>query len=389
MELSNRIKSARPLATTALHGRVEEMKGRGEQVIDLSIAISNHSAPEAVVARTAAGLRTACLPYTAVMGAAELRSKLLEKLARENRIDAQADEVIVTNGAKQALYEALYVLTDPGDEVIIFRPHWPAYVAAAELLGLRPILVDLPPEITPSTMASLRGAKAVIINSPHNPTGRVFSESELACIRDWAVANGSFVICDECYEKLIFEGQHISFATQCDWRKLGVVTIFSASQSYAMMGWRVGFALAPAPVVRAMETLQGPITAAASALTQIAAEAAFSSGDPEEMLDDYRHRRKIAIDLLSRAAWMNVRNPASGPYLWCDVSALTNDTVTFAEALLEHARVAVMPGEALGMRGFIRLSFISDDEQTLREGVKGIIRFGDSLAFGARNMTNG
>lgn len=387
MELSNRIRLARPLATTALHGRVEELKATGQDIIDLSIALSNHPAPSAVIERTADGLRTACQPYTSVVGARGLRASLVEKLRSENRIDAQVDEIIVTNGAKQAVYEALYALTDPGDEIIIFRPYWPAYIAAVELLGLRPIFVDLPAQITESSLAALPRAKVVIINSPHNPTGKVFSASELTCLKNWIASNRSYVICDESYEKLVFEGEHISLATLCDWRELGVVSIFSASQSYAMMGWRVGFAVAPAPVVRAMETLQGPITAAASALTQIAAEAAFSSRDPKVMVEDYRARRDAAMAMLSLAPWMTIHSPAAGPYLWGDVSALTLDTVAFAEQLLEHEKIAVMPGEALGMPGWIRLSFISDDVATLRRGVKGIIRFGDGLAPGKGDMT--
>jgi aspartate aminotransferase len=309
-----------------------------------------------------------------------LRARLVEKVHSENHIDAKADEIIVTNGAKQAVFEALYALTDPGDEVIIFRPYWPAYIAAVELLGLRPILTDLPAEITSGTLAALPRAKVIIINSPHNPTGRVFSASELSCLKDWIASGNSYAICDESYEKLVFEGEHVSFAARCDWRELGIVTIFSASQSYAMMGWRVGFAVAPTPVVRAMETLQGPITAAASALTQIAAEAAFSSGDPKRMLEDYRDRRSIALDLFANVRWLKMHSPAAGPYLWGDVSALTTDTVAFAEALLEQEKIAVMPGEALGVPGYIRLSFISDDADTLRRGVKGIIRFGDRFA---------
>lgn len=383
MELSNRIRLARPLPTTAVHGRAEELKASGQAIIDLSIALSNYAAPDTVVARTTEGLRAAAaLPYTSVVGAAQLRNALVSKLHSENHIDARADEIIVTNGAKQAVYEALYVLTDPGDAVLIFRPYWPAYMAIAELLGLRPILVDLPDQISASTLAALPPAKVVIINNPHNPTGRVFSASELSSIKDWISANNSYAVCDECYEKLLFEGRHVSLAAISDWRELGIVTIFSASQSYGMMGWRVGFAVASAPIIQAMQTLQGPITAAASAITQIAAEAAFSSGTREDMLEDYRTRRDIAMTLFAHVPWIKMHSPESGPYLWGDISALTDDTLAFVEALLEHEKIAVMPGDALGVPGWIRLSFISDTTDMLREGVAGIIRFGDRVALG-------
>jgi aspartate aminotransferase len=364
------------------------MKAKGIDVIDLAIAISNYPAPSTVIERTIAELRKARLPYTEVVGAQRVRDVLVGKLREENRIEAQPDEVIVTNGAKQAVYEALYVLTDPGDSIIVFKPHWPAYVAIAELLGLKPILVDLPQSITAEFLAALPTAKVIVVNNPHNPMGKVFARSELLAIREWMAVTGAHALCDESYEKLIFEGEHISLASLGEWRGSdaggSIVTVFSASQSYAMMGWRVGFALAPAAVVDAMQTLQGPITAAASAITQAATEAAFSEGDPVAMMKDYRERRDVVVDMFQGVPWMTMHKPAAGPYLWGDISALATNTVSFVERLLEEEKIAVMPGEALGVPGCIRVNFISDDVETLRRAAAGIIRFGDNVA---RNCT--
>jgi aspartate aminotransferase len=147
-----------------------------------------------------------------------------------------------------------------------------------------------------------------------------------------------------------------------------------------MMGWRVGFALAPADVVEAMQTLQGPITAAAPHLSQVAADVAFATGAPHEMMADYRRRRDLAVRLFAEVPWIVMHAPASGPYLWGDVRMLTMDTVGFAERLLEEMSVAVMPGDALGVPGFIRLGYISDDVPTLREGIRRIIEFGEAFA---------
>ncbi|HWJ95653.1 MAG TPA: aminotransferase class I/II-fold pyridoxal phosphate-dependent enzyme, partial [Telluria sp.] len=182
------------------------------------------------------------------------------------------------------------------------------------------------------------------------------------------------------YEHLIFDGEHHSFAALCDWRAIGAVTIFSASQSYAMMGWRVGFALAPRELVAAMETLQGPITAAAPYISQVAADAAFACGAPPEMMLDYRERRDLVVKLFADVPWIAMPTPASGPYLWGDIRAITHDTVGFSEALLEQQRVALMPGDALGVPGFIRLGYISDDVATLTEGVRRIIDFGNAFS---------
>jgi aspartate aminotransferase len=324
------------------------------------------------------------MPYTSVVGALQVRDNLRAKLRKENRVDAALDEIIVTNGAKQALYQALYVMTDPGDTVLVFKPHWPAYVATSQLLGLTPVLVDLPDEVTPAFLDTLEPVKVVIINNPHNPTGKVYTRQELIHIRDWVERIGAQVIVDESYEHLAFEGEQTSLAALCDWRKVGVVTIFSASQSYAMMGWRVGFALAPAPVVNAMQTLQGPITAAASHISQVAADAAFACGRPHAMMEDYRVRRDLAVKLFAEVPWMIMHAPASGPYLWGDVRALTHDTVAFSEALIEQKRVAVMPGDALGVPGYIRIGYISDDVATLEEGIRRVIEFGNEYANARR-----
>ena len=381
MKISARISSARPLATTAMHGRAESLKAEGKQLIDFSIAVSHFAAPQAVVDAVRAGLdQHPTLPYTTVSGALPLRRSLAAKLRRENAIEAAPQEIIVTNGAKQALYEALYVLTDPGDPVIVFAPYWPAYRATIELLGLHPVYVDLPDTLTAAGFDRWPQVKLVILNNPHNPSGKVFAAAELAALADWMTANGAGAIVDESYEHLVFEGRHISLAATCDWRAAGVVTLFSASQSYGMMGWRAGFALAPEPVIAAMETLQGPITAAPAALSQIACDAAFAGGPSRAMLDDYCMRRDLAVGLFAGLPWIDMASPHSGPYVWGDVRRLTHDTLAFAEGLLAQEGVAIMPGEALGQAGWIRLGYISDDVATLREGIRRIAAFGNALA---------
>lgn len=379
MQVSKRLSASRPLATTHMHGRAEALRAAGESVIDFSIAISHFPAPQGVRDAVAAGLRESVLPYTTVAGAGRLRENLAAKARGENGIPCEPGEVIVTNGAKQALYEALYAMTDPGDAVIVFRPYWPAYLATMDLLGLRAALVDLPDTVTEATLAALPAAKVLIINNPHNPSGKVFAAQELRLLARWMEARGCHAIVDESYEKLIFDGAHTSLAAQCDWRRLGVVTIFSASQSYAMMGWRTGFAVAPRQLVDAMETLQGPITAAASAVTQIACDAAFASGEPDAMLRDYRMRRDMVMEMVAGVPWLRMRTPASGPYLWGDVTALGVDTAAFADRLLDEERVAIMPGDALGLPGHIRIGYISDDVATLREGVTRLLRFGNQM----------
>jgi aspartate aminotransferase len=360
-----------------MHGRADALRNAGEPVIDFSIAVSHFPAPPYVL--DAVANEMACqrvMPYTDVSGAASVRTALCAKLRAENGIEAEPAEVIVTNGVKQGLYQALYALTDPGDSVIVFQPHWPAYLTTARLLGLRVILADLEAELTASALDALGPARVLILNNPHNPSGKVYTARELEQVRDWAQRTGAHVIVDESYEHIVFEGRHTSVAALCNWRDLGVVTLFSASQSYAMMGWRVGFAVGPAPLVAAMQTLQGPITAAVAHLAQVAAVAAFAGGPPAGMLDDYRERRDLVLELMRDVPWIEMKKPDAGPYLWGDIRALTHDSIGFADALLEQERVALMPGDALGMTGFIRIGYISDDLATLREGIRRIVAFG-------------
>jgi len=384
MNLSDRIAHSRPLATTAMHGRAEALRSAGQRVIDLSIAISHFAAPAAVLDAVGGAVeREHAMPYTDVGGAHTVREALCAKLHKENGIAATLDQIIVTNGCKQAYYETLYVLTDPGDAIAVFRPYWPAYLASAELLGLKVVMRDLPQCVTPASLAAFGKVRILVLNNPHNPSGKVFTEGELAHILDWAAASGAHLIVDESYEHLIFEGRHISLAALQQereaWRKVGVVSLFSASQSYAMMGWRVGFAHAPAHVIGAMQTLQGPITAAAPHLSQVAAAAAFACGAPHAMMADYRIRRDLVLHHLAEVPWMVMQAPDSGPYLWGDVRALTIDTIGFAERLIEDERVALMPGDALGAPGFIRIGYISDDHATLLDGVRRIVDFGERL----------
>jgi len=381
MKISERIAHTRPLATVAMHGRAEALRNAGERVIDLSIAISHFPAPPAVLdAVSAAVERERSMPYTEVGGALGVRQALCAKLRLENGIEAGVDEIVVTNGCKQAYYQALYALTDPGDRIAVFRPYWPAYLATAGLLGLEVALAELPDELTPAILDAFGPVSVLVLNNPPNPTGKVYTRRELEHVRDWAAANKVAVIVDESYEHLLFEGRHHSLAALCDWRAVGVVTLFSASQSYAMMGWRVGFALAPAPLVAAMQTLQGPITAATGHLSQVATAAAFEAGVQRHMIDDYRERRDMVVRRFGAVPWIVMHSPDSGPYLWGDVRALTHDTVGFAEALIDEESVAVMPGDALGMPGFIRIGYICDDVATLNEGVRRVIAFGNRRA---------
>ncbi|MET0266267.1 MAG: aminotransferase class I/II-fold pyridoxal phosphate-dependent enzyme [Duganella sp.] len=378
MLLSRRSAQSRPLATTAMHGRADAMKARGADVIDFSIAISHWPAPPAVLAAVQQGLQQPALAYTAVAGDAGIRTRLAARVASVNGIAATADDIIVTNGAKQALYQALYALTDPGDAVIIFTPYWPAYVTTSTLLGLQPLLVPLPPVITRELLDSLPPARVLIINNPHNPTGAVLTAADIDCIAAWLARTGTRAIVDESYEQLIFEGSHTSLASRPDWRELGVVTLFSASQSYAMMGWRAGFAVAPAPLVAAMEALQGPITAAAPMLMQLALAAAFEQPPHHAMLKDYRARRDLVLDLTAQLPWLRVQCPASGPYLWFNVTALAMQSTAMAEQLLDEYGVAVMPGDALGAPGYLRIGYISGDVATLRRGVQALVAFGNA-----------
>lgn len=379
-QLSERVSAWEVLPTAALHGNVLEMQQKGVDIIDLTIGISNRPFPDVGKQAAIQAITTNNVPYTAISGTSQLKTAIQAKVQRENKITCELENIIVTTGAKQAIFEALYVVTNPGDAVAVITPYWSAYTQMATMLKLTPVFYTLDdiPHLTDQKAPG--NLKAFLFDLPHNPTGKVFSEADLQSVLSFSRKNNVTIIADEGYEKLIFDGQQTSIGALADERKDHVISVFSVSQSYSMMGWRLGYAVADKTTIKAMEAVQSSITAGASAVTQAAATAILTEDQAytDELVEDFKNRRNEAHKQLSSIPWMHCDIPESGPYFWCDIRTLTTDSHAFATKLLQEKRVAVMPGESFGAPGWIRIAFNATPLSVLQDASTEIADFGNT-----------
>lgn len=380
--LSSRVTSWEVLPTAALHGKILEMQKNGEEIIDLTVGVSNLPIPKSGEQAAIQAITQNNVPYTAIGGSSDLKKALQEKLVRENNINVELDQIISTTGAKQAIFEALYTITNPEDEIALFSPNWPAYTQTMTMLKLNPVFFRLDEIPSLSSKKISPKLKVIIINNPHNPTGKVLTESELKQIAQFAKKNNLYIIADESYEKLVFDGQFSSFYTIDESIRENLITIFSVSQSFSMMGWRMGYAVASSQIISSMEAIQSSITAATSGVTQ-AAVAKILEDESEyikSLQTEFKQRRDEMFQKLSQISWLKCDCPSGGPYFWCDISQLNSNSTEFTSQLLDQQKVAVMAGESFGSPGWIRVAFNIEPIEVLEKAVRKIARFGQTFS---------
>jgi aspartate aminotransferase len=303
MKLAQRVTQITPSATMAVKRAADELKRQGMSVIDLGPGEPDFPTPEHIKRAAEEALAQNFTKYTAETGIWELRDAIAQKYNRDYGTHYTADNVLVTSGAKQALYNIAAALFEPGDEVLIPIPYWVSFPEQIKLVGAKPVFIHtaknfqlsaelVKEHITPRT-------RALILNSPNNPAGTVLSRKDLQEIVALAQRHKLFVIYDECYEKFLYEGEHVS-AVEFDTEH--VIAVSSASKTYAMTGWRVGWSVAPKELTRAMATLQGHATSHTSSISQKAALAALTGDQScvERMLAEYRRRREVALNELKK-----------------------------------------------------------------------------------------
>ena len=388
MKLADRTARIASSPTMKVTATVDRLRREGVEVIDFGAGEPDFSTPAPVKAAAHAALDHDFTRYTPVAGIVELKRAIADRYRLDYGVEYADNEVIVTAGGKQALYNAAMVLFGPGDEVITHAPYWPTLTEQVKLADATPVLARTCAEdgfairaktildaVTPRT-------RGIIVNSPCNPTGALIAEPELAAIADVAAAEHIWIIVDLCYDKLIYDDVPHNLpgvlAGKC--RDLTVLS-GSSSKAYAMTGWRCGWALGPAQVVAAATALQSHETSNVTSITQKAAvEAVTGSQAPvKAMLDEYRTRRDRLHAWLSADPRLKCRKPAGAFYMFVDVGDVLSvdglrTSIDFAEALLKDARVAVTPGEAFDAPGFIRISYATSMEN-LKEGSRRILEF--------------
>jgi len=389
-ERTTRISGSPTMKVTAT---VDRMRREGIEVIDFGAGEPDFATPDPVKAAAHTALDQNFTRYTPAAGIVELKRAITERYKQDYGVEYRDNEVIVTAGGKQALYNTSLVLFGPGDEVITHAPYWPTLTEQIKLAEATPVLARTHAEdgfaIRASTIleAVTPRTKAIIINSPCNPTGALISEADLGAIADLAVRRNIWVIVDLCYEKLIYDpvphNLPAVLAKKC--RDLTVLC-GSSSKAYAMTGWRCGWQLGPAAVISASSALQSHSTSNVTSITQKAAVAALSGSQApvKAMLDEYRNRRDALHGWLTADPRLRCLKPGGAFYMFVDVSSVLSldgfrTSSDFVDALLEQARVAVTPGEAFDAPGFIRISYATSMEN-LREGSRRLLEFVNARA---------
>ncbi|WP_461024976.1 pyridoxal phosphate-dependent aminotransferase [Trueperella pyogenes] len=389
--VSQRLAALLPSATLAVDAKAKALKAAGKPVIGFGAGEPNFPTPPHIVA---AAIEAAADPknhkYTLAKGLPELRQAIADKTKADSGVVVDPDNIIVTNGGKQAVFQAFVSLIDDGDEVILPAPYWTTYPEAIALCGGVPVEVfagsDQDYKIT---VEQLEGAltaktKALLLCSPSNPTGSVYSASELRAIGRWALDNGVWVISDEIYEHLIYAGDMAYILHEVPELANQTIIVNGVAKTYAMTGWRVGWMHGPADVMKKVANFQSHITSNVNNVAQRAAIAALTGdqGVIADMKEAFDRRRRTLVSMLREINGFVVPEPTGAFYVFPNVQALlgkeingrvAHSSAELAELILEEAEVAVVPGEAFGAPGYIRLGYALGDED-LVEGVKRLQR---------------
>jgi aspartate aminotransferase len=391
--LSRRATTLAPSPTMAIDSRAKQIAAEGIDVVNLSIGEPDFPTPEVACAGGIDAIRRGLHKYTPAPGTVELRKAIAAKLLADNGLEYAPDEIVVSNGAKHSIYNALMVLVDPGDEVIVPAPYWVSYPDMAKLCGGVPVLVYTDPatgfRLTPEQLRArlTPKTKVLILNSPSNPTGSVYTPDELRAIAEVAVEHGVTIISDEIYEKLVYDdARFASVASFGDHIRAMTVTVNGMSKAYAMTGWRMGYAATPKPIAKAMADLQSQTTSGPSSITQEASRAALlgDQAPVETMRQEFDRRRRYVVDRVRDIPGFTMEMVPTGAfYVFPNITGtlgLIIDQKTIGDAddlalrLLDDAHVAVVPGKGFGTSIHVRISYAASMER-LEEGFDRIAAF--------------
>lgn len=372
-ELAHRLNKFEASATGAISNKIKERQRAGQTIFPLNGGEPDFDTPETAKRAGMEAIQNGFTKYTATNGVVELREAIAVKLAKDNGLQYSANEICVCTGAKQAIFGAIMALCDEGDEVLIPTPSWVSYSAMVTMSGATPVLVpsnaDHSLDLVKIEAAITPRTRAVIICTPNNPSGVVYSEQSLRALAELAVRYDFFVISDEIYEKLIYDGyQHFSIASISRevWER--TVTVNGFSKGYAMTGWRVGYAAARKDIIKAMIQIQGQVTSCATSIAQKAALGAMvgSQEATETMVKAFRERRDFVCRRLREIPHVSFAEPHGAFYVLVDISyylgkcydgKTVKTSLELAEFLLDIGHVGVVPGSAFGAEGTIRMAY--------------------------------
>lgn len=385
MKIANRMETLSPSVTMAITALGRELKAQGKDILSFSAGEPDFDTPEIIKQAAIKAINAGHTKYTAVEGIIATKQAIINKLKKDHGLDYKLDGIVISNGAKHSLFNLFQVLIENGDEVIIPAPYWVTYPEQVKFSDGVPVFIETDDstdfKITPEQLkaAITPKTKILLLNTPSNPTGSVYSKEELLALGEVLKGTDIIVLSDEMYEKIMYNGKKFTAAAQVseDMYKR-TVTINGLSKAVAMTGWRFGYIATPdAALAKALTKLQGQVTSNINTMTQYAAIPALE-GDADETIEmmrvEFEKRKNIAVKSFNEIKGLSTIDPDGAFYLFVNIQEVTNDSMKFCADLLEQKGVALVPGLAFGTEGYVRFSFATD-LATIQEGIKRIKEF--------------
>ena len=381
--VSARVQALKPSETLALAARARELKAQGHSIISFAAGEPDFDTPDDVREAGIAAIRAGHTRYTAVSGVPELRQAIAENLKRENGLEYKPSQIVVSNGAKHAIWNAFLTLLEPGDEVLVPVPYWVTFPELARFVGGTPVFVPARPGSVKVgtqelTRAITKRSKVLVLNSPNNPSGAVYSREELLAIGEVVRRHDLYVLSDEIYEQLVFgNARHVSIASLDPELRDRTIVIGGVSKTWAMTGWRIGFSAAPLDLAEGIERLQSQSASNPSSVSQYAALRAFTGprDSVRAMRECFARRRDFVVTRLGAMKGIRLVPPEGAFYAFPDVSERiakarngVRDSAGLSNYLIDEAKIVCVPGSAFGMEGHLRISYAIGDRE-IEEGL--------------------
>jgi len=374
-KINSRIRELEGSATLAITARAKELKAQGSDIVNFAAGEPDFDTPDSIKEAAIKAIKEGFTKYTPSIGTIELRKAIAQKLEKDNHLTYSPSQIAVSCGAKHSIFNIIQVLADEEDEVLIPSPYWVSYPEMVKIAGARstfiPTTVQAQFKMTADQLVKYISPKTriLILNSPSNPTGMVYSKEELAALAEICVRHNIFVISDEIYEKLIYDT-----TGYCSIASLGkaiydlTVTVNGVSKAYSMTGWRIGYCAGPQEIIEYINKFQDHTTSNPASISQMAALAALEESQEKvsAMREEFKKRRDLMASCLKKIPQVNFLIPQGAFYIFCDFSKY-GDSALLAKRILDETKVAVIPGDSFGAKGFLRLSFATSQER-IEEG---------------------
>ncbi len=392
MELSRKAQAIEPSLTLAITAKAKEMKEKGIDVISFSAGEPDFNTPKNIINAAIKAMEDGNTKYTSVNGILQLREAICKKFKDDNGLEYNPSQIVVSTGAKQSLANTFLAILNPGDEVIVSTPYWVSYPELIKLADGKPVFVEGDEKSNYKfTKENLEKAvtaktKAIVLNTPNNPTGTIYNKEELEVIADFAKKYNIIIISDEMYEKLIYDNEnHISIASLSKDAYERTIVINGLSKSYAMTGWRIGYCAASEKIAKLMMSIQSHVTSNVCSITQYAALEALNGPQDEitKMINEFEKRRNYMINRIESIDNLSIVKPKGAFYIMINIEnclskeingKILNDSMEFCASLLENEKLAVIPGKAFGLNNYIRVSYATSME-AIKEGLNRIESF--------------